>query len=192
MFLQSLKISGFMSFKDVTWKPERLNVLIGPNGSGKSNLLRALDLIRASATGDLRDSVIRNGGLPRLLWGDSAQHARFEIVTGAGLPPARQNTYRFALAPLPRSASFRVEAESLSLSDRSASVFRREGEALTEGGPAAGLPETETYLSLSARWTDPPLYTFLQQLSAWAIYHDLRVDERAEIRRPAVVREEKM
>jgi len=191
MFLQSLKISGFMSFKDVTWKPERLNVLIGPNGSGKSNLLRASDLIRASATGDLRDSVIRNGGLPRLLWGDSAQHARFEIVTGDGMPSARQNTYRFALAPLPRSASFRVEAESLSLSDRSASVFRREGEALTEGGPATGLPETETYLSLSARWMDPPLYTFLQKLSASAIYHDLRVDERAEIRRPAVVREER-
>src|SRR5208283_2428729 len=106
MFVQSLTISGFLSFKDVTWKPERLNALIGPNGSGKSNLLRALELIRASATGDLRDSVIKNGGLPRLLWGGSAQQAFFEIVTG-------HYTYRFALAPMPGSASFRIEVESL-------------------------------------------------------------------------------
>jgi predicted ATP-dependent endonuclease of OLD family len=42
MYVQSLRISGFTSFNDVTWKPERLNVLIGPNGSGKSNLLARL------------------------------------------------------------------------------------------------------------------------------------------------------
>jgi AAA15 family ATPase/GTPase len=42
MYVESLKISGFTSFKEVVWKPERLNVLFGPNGSGKSNLLRAL------------------------------------------------------------------------------------------------------------------------------------------------------
>jgi predicted ATPase len=190
MFVQSLRVSGFMSFKDVTWKPGCLNVLIGPNGSGKSNLLRALDLIRASAAGDLRDSVIGNGGFPRLLWAGSAEHVRFEIITAAEPSSADQNTYRLALAPMPQSASFRVEAESLKLTDQSGSAFIREGDSLTVGGPVERLPETETYLSLSAPWMDPSIYAFLQQLSAWAIYQDLRVDERSEIRRPAVVREE--
>ena len=74
-----------MSLKDVTWQPERLNVLIGPNGSGKSNLLRALELIRASATGNLRDFVLSKGGLPRLLWGGRAEQNEFAIVTCVAL-----------------------------------------------------------------------------------------------------------
>jgi predicted ATPase len=92
MYVESLKISGFTSFRDVVWKPERLNVLIGPNGSGKSNLLRALELIRASAAGNLRDFVFSKGGLPRLLWGGLAQQMEFEIATGItpDQPPAEQ------------------------------------------------------------------------------------------------------
>jgi|HubBroStandDraft_1064217.scaffolds.fasta_scaffold50649_1 predicted ATPase len=194
MYVQSLKISGFTSFKDVTWKPERLNVLIGPNRSGKSNLLRALELIRASAAGNLRDFVLGKGGLPRLLWGGLAQQVEFEI--GTAIAP---DTYRFSLGPMPQSASFRVEAESLSFSDQSAPVFFRDGDVLTVGapdnalavGPAKRLPETETYLSLlSALWTDPVPYMFQQQLRAWTIHQNLHVDEDAPIRRSAVVRKE--
>src|ERR1039457_6273573 len=106
MYVQSLKVSGFMSFKDVTWKPDRLNVLIGPNGSGKSNLLRALDLIRASAAGNLRDFVLNKGGLPRLLWGESAQWVGFKIDTGP-----LSCAYPFRLVPVPKSASFRIAFE---------------------------------------------------------------------------------
>jgi len=76
MYVQSLKISGFASFREVIWAPQRLNVLIGPNGSGKSNLLRVLDLIRASAEGELRPFILSRGGLPRLLWQGSAKLER--------------------------------------------------------------------------------------------------------------------
>ena len=188
MYVESLKISGFTSFKDVRWEPERLNVLIGPNGSGKSNLLRALELIRASAAGNLRDFVLSNGGLPRLLWGESAQQMDFEIETGIAPdgPPAGQPFYHFTLVPVPQSASFRVLSETL------------EGETVLQGdnalarNPAMALPETETALSMvSPFWTDPMLYLSQQRLRAWTIYRDRRVDEHAEIRRPAVVREEK-
>jgi predicted ATPase len=44
---------------------------------------------------------------------------------------------------------------------------------------------------VSALWKDPSPFQLQQQLKAWTIYHDLRVDERAEIRHPAVVREER-
>ena len=194
MYVQSLKVSGFMSFKDVVWNPEPLNVLIGPNGSGKSNLLRALELIRASAAGNLRDFVLSKGGLPRLLWGGSAQEVEFRIGSGItpSQPPAEQDAYSLSLVQVPQSASFRVKAESLKLSDQSAPVFLRDGDALTvEQGAAKRLPDTETYLSLlSALWTDPVPYMFQQQLRAWAIYQDLHVDEDAPIRRSAVSRRE--
>ena len=194
MYVQSLKVSGFMSFKDVVWNPERLNVLIGPNGSGKSNLLRALELIRASAAGNLRDFVLSKGGLPRLLWGGTAQEVAFGIGSGItpSQPPAEQDAYSLSLVQVPQSASFRVEAESLKLSDQSAPVVLRDGDALTvEQGAANRLPDTETYLSLlSALWTDPVPYMFQQQLRAWAIYQDLQVDEDAPIRRSAVSRRE--
>jgi predicted ATPase len=58
--------------------------------------------------------------------------------------------------------------------------------------PGRRLPETETTLSMaSALWTHPAPYQLQQELKAWAVYHDLRVDEDAEIRRPAVLRDER-
>src|SRR5271165_4155474 len=153
MYVQSLKVSGFMSFKDVVWNPERLNVLIGPNGSGKSNLLRALELIRASAAGNLREFVLSKGGLPRLLWGEAAQQIEFGIDTSAD-QPSDQHTYRFTLAPLAQSGSFRVASEALAFEGPSTpfrvldmdadglTVFGGDNELLLD--PANHLSETET------------------------------------------------
>ena len=201
MYVESLEISGFTSFKNVAWQPERLNVLIGPNGSGKSNLLLALELIRASAAGNLREFVLSKGGLPRLLWGESAQQIEFEIEIGTGEPPAYP-IYRFTLRPVPQSAGFRVVSEALGFegpSTPSRVMYRNEDRLTVAEGdgelvhdPSRHLPEAETALSMvSALWIHPVPYRLQQELRAWAVYHDLRVDGRAEIRRSAVVREEK-
>jgi predicted ATPase len=200
MYVQSLKVSGFMSFKDVAWKPGCLNVLIGPNGSGKSNLLRALELIRASAAGSLRDFVLSKGGLPRLLWGEAAQRIEFGINTSAD-QPSDQHTYLLTLAPLAQSGSFRVASEALGFQGPSTpyKVLERDADGVMVFGggdglsldPANDLPETETALSMvSALWTDPVSYMFQQQLRAWTIYQELRVDEDAPVRRSAVARKE--
>jgi predicted ATPase len=98
---------------------------------------------------------------------------------------------------VPQSASFRVEAESLAFVPEGEFLLRRwDTLTIREGGKAPDapkhLPETETVLSMiSVLWSHPFAYQFQQQLRAWAIYHDLRVDQRADIRRSAVVREEK-
>ena len=200
MYVESLKISGFMSFKDVVWKPERLNVLIGPNGSGKSNLLRAFELIRASAAGNLRDFVLSKGGLPRLLWGESAQQIAFEIDIGSD-QPSEQHAYLFTLAPVPQSASFRIVSEALGFEGPSTPfrVLDRDADGLTVytgdnelvGDPVERLSETETALSMvSALWIHPLPYVLQQQLRTWTIYQNLHVDEDAAIRRSAVARKE--
>jgi len=201
MHVESLGISGFTSFKEVTWKPDRLNVLIGPNGSGKSNLLQALELIRASAAGTLRDFVLAKGGSTRLQWGGTAPETLFEINSGSDHHSTEYPIYLLRLVP--RSASLRVETESLYFTEQSTPNFQvlsRVGDELTvrEGnidliiGPAEHVTEAETALSMvSALWRHRVAYQFQQYLKTWAIYHDLRVDERAEIRQPAVVREER-
>ena len=79
MLIQELQIEGFRSLKSVTWKPGRLNVLIGPNGGGKSNLLRALEVLRASANGELRDTTIKMGGMAPLVWDGQARKIRFKL-----------------------------------------------------------------------------------------------------------------
>jgi predicted ATPase len=62
VFLQSLKLSGFLSFppdsEPLALTP--LNVLIGPNGSGKSNLIEGIELLRAAPRG--LAAAIREGG----------------------------------------------------------------------------------------------------------------------------------
>jgi len=118
MYLRSLRISGFTSFKDVGWVPERLNVLIGPNGAGKSNLLRALDLIRASAAGNLHDFVLSKGGLPRLLWGARAEQIELWLTTDSIDKPSNFcPSYNMTLVRVPQSASFRVGAEALGFAE---------------------------------------------------------------------------
>src|ERR1022692_331080 len=202
MYVESLEISGFASFKQIRWCPERLNVLIGLNGSGKSNLLRALDLIRASAIGTLRDFVLNKGGFPRLLWGGLAQQMRFHIVANPTQGGATV-VYPFELAAVSQSASYQIVRELLVFADGSAPEVQllnrymnelqlQEGYTLIKPiDPAQAPPETETALStISVLWPHQVPYRFQQYLRAWAIYHDLRVDEHAEIRRPAVIRAE--
>jgi predicted ATPase len=203
MYVRSLKISGFMSFNDMEWKPGRLTVLIGPNGSGKSNLLRAFELLQVSASGNLRDFVLQKGGLPRLLWAGLAGIIEFEIITDSNphQPETGYPKYTLSLESLRLTAGFRVALESVDFSEPSRPgrvLYRNEnGWVFLEGQSKAidqpmPIPETATALSMvSALWPHRLPYLFQLDLGAWAIYHDLRVDERAEIRRPAVVREEK-
>jgi predicted ATPase len=199
MSVRSLTITGFRSFKKARWRPDRLNVLIGPNGSGKSNLLQSLEVIRAAAAGNLRDFILNKGGLPRLLWCGKVDEIDFVITTD---PTSTQSSspdqlYTFCLVPVPQSGSFRVSSELLGFNSPDRGLMVREGNELTvpekEGSSADGgtrpLPETETALSMvSALWKHPVPYLFQQELRAWAIYHDLRADENAAVRRPAVVR----
>jgi predicted ATPase len=180
MSLELLRIERFASFENVAWQPERLNVLIGPNGSGKSNLLRALDLIRASAAGKLSDFFIARGGFPRFLWGAISRDASFYILM---TPDGDPVTYYFRLSHVPESSGLRVVEEKFGYNCPEFRLLER---------PGGGLyPEAETALSTTELQRLPPIAgQLLQQLKAWTIYQGLQVGEDTAIRRSAVDRRE--
>src|SRR3954463_15643119 len=70
MRLREINIKGFKSIVDQTVSLGRVNCLIGANGVGKSNVLEALGVLSAAASGRVDDeAIIRRGvraGLPRL------------------------------------------------------------------------------------------------------------------------------
>lgn len=70
MKLRRVHIKGFKSIVDQTIELGRVNCFIGANGTGKSNILEALGVLSAAASGRVDDeAIIRRGvraGLPRL------------------------------------------------------------------------------------------------------------------------------
>lgn len=68
--INKIHIKLFKSIEDVEFEPGLVNVLIGANGSGKSNLLEAIGVLSAAASGRVDDeSLLRRGvrpGVPAL------------------------------------------------------------------------------------------------------------------------------
>src|SRR5438046_5181455 len=117
MGLQEVEIRGFRSLKHVTWRPEKLNIVIGPNGSGKSNLLRAIALLQEGATGGLPDQVLRQGGIAPLLWDGESPELSWRIKTNPVKLGHSKATgalaYILVLKRLGATSSYRVEIEEL-------------------------------------------------------------------------------
>jgi len=205
MSIQRLEISGFRSLENAVWEPGPLNVLIGPNGSGKSNLLRALYLLKAAAEGNLSKTVRAWGGMVPLLWDGQTNSIKYSV---RGDVPIRI-TYELVMEQLGLSGAFRIKRESLKFirkpeSGESSAVLklieRTEtravlftlGQEEVEVEPEA-LDENETLLTvrLPLETGSPPLISWTQNaLADQGIYHDIRVDQEAEMRRAAVARRE--
>jgi energy-coupling factor transporter ATP-binding protein EcfA2 len=70
MLIREVRIEGFKSIVDQTLKLGRVNCFIGANGVGKSNVLEAIGVLGAAASGRVDDeAIVRRGvraGLPRL------------------------------------------------------------------------------------------------------------------------------
>ncbi len=87
MIIDKLIIRSFKSIVDQEIDLGRVNVLVGANGSGKSNILEALGVLSAAASGRVDDeSLMRRGvrpGVPRLyksaFFSRIAPHIYFEV-----------------------------------------------------------------------------------------------------------------
>jgi len=207
--IQTLQLQGYRSLKNVTWKPGKLNLVIGPNGSGKSNLLRALALLQRSALGELPRDLVKQGGIAPVLWDGQAQELSWTVKTdpvGAGRDPEQVAlTYELRLRQLGGGSAYRIEQEMLAkyhLKDQGSAsepmkfLERQPGRAATFDfqerhllAHEGSVPDDQTLLSLIAGpFSNPVISAFREKLATWSIYHDLRVDQDAEIRQPAVTR----
>ncbi len=65
--MDSIRIKGYKSFKDIAVSLERINILIGSNGAGKSNFLSLFELLGNAYEGFLARSVAQSGGVDKLL-----------------------------------------------------------------------------------------------------------------------------
>jgi len=213
MELLTLESRGFRSLRDIQWEPGDLNVLIGANAAGKSNLLRLLELISICAKGRMGKYIQEAGGMEPLVWDGSADGIHFSLKSS---PIEKQRsverdslTYKVDLMRVGKSSSYRIDYELLGNFRRvetgqsqqpfkmlerhqlQAKVFDENERSLV--APEESLSEEESLLSLAAgpftqNHLIPPMQGFL---SGWTIYHDLHVNQKAELRRPTVARHEK-
>jgi predicted ATPase len=213
--IQTLKVRGFRSLRDVSWAPGRLNVIIGPNGSGKSNLLRALLLLRISALGKLPEEILRQGGIAPLLWDRQAKELEWVVETqvqNVETPSELDNwRYQLKLRQLGSSSNYRVEHELLDdVSDFSKKAFQRTishadmflepfNYARSRVWSTLGyhridlenrVQESQTFLSFFDALDNPIIVGYKDRIVSWSIYHDLRVDQDAPIRQAQVARVE--
>jgi predicted ATPase len=199
--VQKLEIKGFRSLKSVSWVPDRLNVVIGPNGAGKSNFLWSLEFLRRSAEGNLRDSVLNEGGIRQLLWDHRATEVAWTLKLATEAPPRfpkRSLTYDLALRPQGFEGGFYIDRELLADYQRvdagekkdpfkfierdpnHAVIWDEQDRRLT--APSDTIPNDRTALSELFPFGAPWIIVFARALLRFRIYHDLSTDRKASVR----------
>lgn len=167
--IRNIQIDGFKSIASMELPLGRVNCFIGANGVGKSNILEAIGVLGAAATGKVDDeSLLRRGvrpGVPRL-YKTSFDSGRVPVHIGLCAEGESGATYRVSLLnPLenPEPAwSFKTER----LTDGQAEIVSdgvRNRRNLT---PTAGLAA----LKLVEIPADNPAAELMQRLQYFAIY----------------------
>lgn len=116
LFIERLRVSGFLSFQAAELELGGLNVLIGSNGSGKSNLLRVFELLRAITNDCLTEYVVRAGGADALLHYGRKQTDAIEIEVHFRDEGKQQYNYACRLAPTAHD-TLQLVAESFTMPD---------------------------------------------------------------------------
>lgn len=213
MRITELKVEGYRSLRNVTWRPGNLNVLIGPNGGGKSNLLRLLQLLSATASGRLARHVQNEGGMVPVLWDGKGMNKRVSIWLQGGQPANKDNPefkYEFTFEQIAGSGGYSVHTEDLEVRPfgkaesstgmkrvlarhfRAAKVLDPERDALVEI-PGEEVPETESLLAGIAGPLSraPSARPFQTDVAGWGVYPEFDTGREAPARRGIVSRAER-
>lgn len=204
MKIKQLDIAGFRSLKNVSWQPGDLNVVIGQNGTGKSNLLRILELIAASAQGQLSKYVQASGGMNAVLWDGSAKSISYTLKTDPGENILDQSEYQYEVEIVKSnfSGTYRIKREQWSYDyydevegqkpsrislDRDETNISFDGRNLDS---PERIPRNETLLSLANSLSTEvyPLFLsfFREDLAGVGIYHDFNVSADSIVRQSSV------
>jgi predicted ATPase len=178
-------IVGFKSIVDQRIDLGRINVLIGANGSGKSNLIEAIGLLGAAASGSVEPETLRyrgvRPGLPDIYKSSfrNERHRRF-ITLSAG---SSNGDFHISLDNpiLQRRSKWRIHSEALSIkvNGEEKTVVGRNPRGARLFGPAGTHEDLPTEISddmtLSRsqllRWSDVPgAMSLIDDLTHFAIF----------------------
>lgn len=171
MRLRQLHIKGFKSIVDQTLTLGRVNCFIGANGVGKSNVLEALGVLGAAASGRVDDeAIIRRGvraGLPRLFKASftDTQIPPHIFLEAEGEPAA---AYRVSLLnPLAKpEPAWSFKSESLSSAGEQLMTRAPRGKSKLHLDETAGLAA----LKMVELEPNDPASLLLKTLQGYAIY----------------------
>ncbi|MBI3769994.1 MAG: AAA family ATPase [Deltaproteobacteria bacterium] len=201
--MQEVTLRNFLSFgpKTPPLPLRSLNVLIGANSSGKSNLIEAFSIMRStprepSVPGDLRDTLVRGGGVGEWVWkGARGEPAKIDVVV----------SYRSGKQPLRHVLAFRENGQGFRLDDERVENERRLPDKdkpylyydLQGGHPAVNVGGNKRHLaresvdanvSILAQRRDPETYpeiTYLADLYGGVrIYQEWAFGRRTVFRGP--------
>src|ERR1700733_4921284 len=88
LLVSQVRADGYSSLRAIQFPLGRPTVFVGANGAGKTNLYRALQLLQASAAGNLSLELAAEGGMESALWaGQRKKHEPVHISLMARFAP---------------------------------------------------------------------------------------------------------
>ncbi len=75
MLIDSIRIQGYRSLKDVEFRPGRISCVVGANGAGKSNLVHALTFVKMVYGYGLGPAILAEDGFDAAVWRGHGQIA---------------------------------------------------------------------------------------------------------------------
>ena len=206
MKILELKIQGYRSLKQITWRPGDLNLIIGPNGSGKSNLLKALEMLSASAWGRLSKQILREGGIGSIVHDGKYPEVNFTLRAEKvdnltpEVSPGQNNQYLLTLTRVGKTSSYECTREQLTEGDEDRSpLLIRSGKQIEVAGQQQRssrdlerISQEETLLSyMTAPFSqNDAVLPFSDFLKNWMIYQDFQTGPDSPIRQAAIARYE--
>jgi predicted ATPase len=196
--IQSLRIAGYRSIREINLKPGRLTVLVGPNGCGKSNIYRGLELIAAAAQGRLARLIAEEGGMPSALWAGprgrgpvrmilSVQVDAFSYEVQCGLPTPIPGGSMFQLDPEIKEEHvwfYQGSRKTVLLERTSGTIHARDGDGNRITYPLLLAPSDTALAELREPEKFPVLAMLRDEFVTWRFYHQFRSDRESPIRRP--------
>jgi predicted ATPase len=200
MKILELKVEGFRSLKSATWKPGDLNVVIGPNAGGKSNLLQLLEMIAASARGELAKFVNKQGGMQPLVWDGQAENISFVVNLSTPISSNDKSKYEYKLDMwhLGSGSGYSIVNEYLNKDGDNQPLVERSKQKVHVKGVKDDLhlrlltPESiddeESLLSFIKGLIVPneEANTIRNNMLSWSIYSEFNTCRDAPVRQPSV------
>lgn len=194
--IQSVRLSGYRSLRDLRLRLGCVTLLSGANGVGKTNIYRALRLVSSMARGGFAEAVAGEGGMRSLLWTGNMDHARlttlsaevaseaFSYAFECGLMPAAPGDLtKFKLDPDIKTEELRYGRRLLAKRTQNQIRVADTKGVMRSFSEPPGVSESILTLVRDLQ-SCPQILNARLSLERWRFYHTMRTDAEAPARKP--------